>query len=90
MAELDPVAELAESVSELEEAAERAEPGPADPAPARPGEPRSAPIGTHHLASPPAQRPLPLGVELPTALDRAIEAELAAELRVGTRRSPGV
>ncbi|SCE70807.1 GtrA family protein [Micromonospora chokoriensis] len=65
MAEMDPVAELAESVSELEEAesAHRGDPPP------------GAPI---------QGRPARLSVSPAADLD----AELAAELHVGTRRSP--
>ncbi|MGC4745752.1 GtrA family protein [Micromonospora sp. DT201] len=65
MAEMDPVAELAESVSELEEAeaAERADPPPGAPTQGRP----------NRLSVSPAAD---------------LDAELAAELQVGTRRAP--
>lgn len=65
MAEMDPVAELAESVSELEEAEST---GLADP---QPGAPTQG-------------RPTRLSVSPAADLD----AELAAELHVGTRRAP--
>lgn len=66
MAEMDPVAELADSVSELEEAesAERADSAPGAPPQGRPTRRRSV--------SPAAD----------------LDAELAAELHVGTRRAP--
>ncbi|MCX5069244.1 GtrA family protein [Micromonospora lupini] len=69
LAEMDPVAELAESVSELEEAQSSDRPD------ATPG-----PTG----AAPTQQRPTPLTAGLHADLD----AELAAELHAGTRRSP--
>ncbi|MGC4809334.1 GtrA family protein [Micromonospora sp. DT228] len=64
MAEMDPVAELAESVSELEEAeaARRADPPP---------------------GAPPQGRP-----RLSVSPDADLDAELAAELQVSTRRAP--
>ncbi|MBQ1032554.1 GtrA family protein [Micromonospora parva] len=65
MAEMDPVAELAESVSELEESepAQRADYPPGTPTQGRPP----------HLSVSPAAD---------------LDAELAAELHVGTRRAP--
>ncbi|WP_433389970.1 GtrA family protein [Micromonospora sp. KLBMP9576] len=73
MAGMDPVAELAESVSELEES-ERP-PGAARRA-TDPGPP----------AAPAQGRPTPLGAALDGALDRELETELAAELHVTSRR----
>ena len=67
MAGMDPVAELAESVSELEEE---------QPAPAG-GRPDPA-------GAPSQGRPMPLNAALTGDLD----AELAAELHVSTRRAP--
>ncbi|MDG4807886.1 GtrA family protein [Micromonospora sp. WMMD1120] len=64
MAEMDPVAELAESVSELEEA----EAAKRDPVPGAPVQGR------------------PARLSVSPAVD--LDAELAAELRVGTRRAP--
>ncbi|MFI7575172.1 GtrA family protein [Micromonospora sp. NPDC049497] len=76
MAEMDPVAELAESVSELEEAQ------------GQPGEPRARPA-VAPVTGPPAQgRPAPLDAALGESLDRELAAELAAELQATTRRSP--
>ncbi|PZF99312.1 GtrA family protein [Micromonospora deserti] len=79
MAEMDPVAELAESVSELEEA----QPPPA-------GDRRAA--GHAPALGPPSApvqgRPVPLDAELARSLDRELEAELAAGLQPTTRRTP--
>ncbi|MGN9807963.1 GtrA family protein [Micromonospora sp. BQ11] len=76
MAEMDPVAELAESLSELEEA--QAQPGEAEVRPA------AAPV-----TGPPVQgRPAPLDAALGGSLDQELAAELAAELQATTRRSP--
>ncbi|WP_405103432.1 GtrA family protein [Micromonospora sp. NBC_01412] len=72
MAEMDPVAELAESVSELEEA----EPGPV---PRRPAARRDG-------AAPTQGRPAPVDAALGAALDGELAAELADELHAGTRR----
>ncbi|MFC4148363.1 GtrA family protein [Micromonospora mangrovi] len=76
MAEMDPVAELAESVSELEET----EPRPGD----QPERGRAeASYGT------PAQaRPAAADAALGRTLDADLDAELAAEFHAGTRRSP--
>ncbi|MEH0935265.1 GtrA family protein [Micromonospora psammae] len=77
MAELDPVAELAESVSELEEAQERAE------------QRRGAGETIFKQAS---SRPAPLDAALGRSvgddLDAELDAELAAELHAASRRSP--
>lgn len=78
MAEMDPVAELAESISELEEAqpppgAERRGPAPV------PATGQSAPL---------QGRPVPLDAGIGGSLDRELEAELAAELQASTRRAP--
>ncbi|MFV2115664.1 GtrA family protein [Micromonospora sp. LOL_025] len=81
MAEMDPVAELAESISELEES----EPPPGA---ARRG-PRVAPGPEPASAAAPVQgRPVPLDAGLGGSLDRELEAELAAELQATTRRPP--
>ncbi|RKN43442.1 GtrA family protein [Micromonospora endolithica] len=79
MAEMDPVAELAESVSELEE--EQRQPGTS---PASGPRPVAAPV-----TGPPAQgRPAPLDAGLGGALDRELAAELDAELQATPRRAP--
>ncbi|KXK61787.1 polysaccharide synthesis protein GtrA [Micromonospora rosaria] len=88
MAELDPVADLAESVSELEEAAEPgATAGQSPPATVGPRAPAADP-GYGSPTAPAQGRSLSLEPGLPAALDRELEAELAAELHAGTRR-PG-
>ncbi|MDG4760075.1 GtrA family protein [Micromonospora sp. WMMD710] len=76
MAEMDPVAELAESVTELEEAEadKRPDPSAGPTVAANPG-----PVG-----APVQGRPTPL----PAGLTANLDAELAAELHAGTRRSP--
>ncbi|MCF0096564.1 hypothetical protein B0E54_05431 [Micromonospora sp. MH99] len=71
MAEMDPVAELAESVSELEEAQSSDRP---DPTP--------GPTG----AAPAQQRPTPLTAGLPADLDAELAAELHAGTRRAPRR----
>ncbi|MCM0678038.1 GtrA family protein [Micromonospora phytophila] len=80
MAEMDPVAELAESVSELEEAQSPPAGARGGPAPA----PALGPPGA------PAQgRPVPLDAGVGGSLDQELEAELAAELQpTTTRRTP--
>ncbi|MFI1192059.1 GtrA family protein [Micromonospora sp. NPDC020750] len=72
MAEMDPVAELAESVSELEEA----EPGPGTRLPA----------GRRDGTAPTQGRPAPTDAALGATLDGELAAELADELHAGTRR----
>ncbi|MFG1801998.1 GtrA family protein [Micromonospora carbonacea] len=77
MAELDPVAELAESVTELEESEPK--PGPAGRRPAvHPDEPATA----YGVPAPAQGRPAPADA----ALDGDLAAELAEELHAGTRR----
>ncbi|WP_200209438.1 GtrA family protein [Micromonospora coerulea] len=76
MAGMDPVAELAESVSELEES----EP--------KPGERTAGRRGAAEYAAPPQGRPAPADAGLGGALHADLDAELAAELHAGTRRSP--
>jgi hypothetical protein len=71
MAEMDPVAELAESVSELEEAQQQA--GRREPA-------------TEPVFPQPKVRPAPLDAGLGSTVGADLDAELAAELQVGTRR----
>ncbi|MFY1700443.1 GtrA family protein [Micromonospora sp. WMMA1923] len=78
MAGMDPVAELAESVTEQAEAEQVA--------PVRQAPP-PAPTGVAY-ATPVQGRPLPLDPHLPEALSREIEAELTAGLPAGNRRSP--
>ncbi|MGK5442178.1 GtrA family protein [Micromonospora sp. URMC 105] len=73
MAELDPVAELAESVSELEEAQQQ------------PAQRRSAPAAEPVFRQPQG-RSAPLDAGLAGTVDADLDAELAAELQVGTRR----
>ncbi|MGC5018521.1 GtrA family protein [Micromonospora sp. DT47] len=73
MAELDPVAELAESVSELEEA--QGQPGRAAPA-------------TEPVFRQPQGRAAPLDAGLGQSVGGGLDAELAAELHAATRRSP--
>ncbi|MFI7491346.1 GtrA family protein [Micromonospora echinaurantiaca] len=77
IAELDPVAELAESISELEEV----QPPPSG---ARRG-PAAEPA--HGPGAPVQGRPVPLDAGV-GALDRELEAELAAELQATSRRTP--
>ena len=76
MAEMDPVAELAESVSELEEA----QPQPGE----RPVRRREAGADRGRVLR---GRPAPADAGLGRALDGDLDAELAAELHAGTRRS---
>jgi putative flippase GtrA len=85
MAEMDPVAELAESVTELEEAQPR--PGEPRAGRRRPGE-RPAPLPDSPVYRPtPLQgRPAPADAGLGDALDGELAAELADELHAGTRR----
>ncbi|GAA2219110.1 GtrA family protein [Micromonospora olivasterospora] len=71
MAELDPVAELAESVTELEQA----EP-----------EPTGRRDGASFGAAPTRQRPVPADAAFGATLDGELAAELADELHAGTRR----
>ncbi|MFG1848852.1 GtrA family protein [Micromonospora carbonacea] len=81
MAELDPVAELAESVTELEEAEPK--PGPAGRRPpVHPDEPATA----YGVPTPAQGRPAPADAALGNALDGDLAAELAEELHAGTRR----
>ncbi|MFF3857390.1 GtrA family protein [Micromonospora sp. NPDC002575] len=81
MAELDPVAELAESVTELEESEPK--PGPAGSRPAvGPDEPATA----YGVPTPAQGRPAPADAGLGNALDGELAAELAEELHAGTRR----
>ncbi|WP_433688184.1 GtrA family protein [Micromonospora carbonacea] len=81
MAELDPVAELAESVTELEESEPK--PGPAGRRPAvHPDEPATA----YGVPTPAQGRPAPADAALGNALDGDLAAELAEELHAGTRR----
>ncbi|MEU1604777.1 GtrA family protein [Micromonospora matsumotoense] len=82
MAELDPVAELAESVSELEEAQAQPEQRPT---------PTTAP--TTPPVEPVFKQAQGRGAALGTGLGQSVtggdlEAELAAELHAGTRRAP--
>ncbi|MEH0841838.1 GtrA family protein [Micromonospora sp. CPCC 205711] len=72
MAEMDPVAELAESVSELEEAQEHA------------GQRDGATAG--QAFTQPRSRPAPLDAGLGGTIGADLDAELAAELHAGTRR----
>ncbi|WP_346536534.1 GtrA family protein [Micromonospora sp. DPT] len=74
MAELDPVAELAESVSELEEAQQQQ-------AAQRPGGTLAEPVFPQ-----PTGRPAPLDAGLGSTVGADLDAELAAELHAGTRR----
>ncbi|KIR65119.1 MULTISPECIES: GtrA family protein [Micromonospora] len=85
MAELDPVAELAESVTELEESEPK--PGPAGRPAVGPDEPATA----YGVPTPAQGRPAPadagLGnTGLGNALDGELAAELAEEMHAGTRR----
>ncbi|WP_431904287.1 GtrA family protein [Micromonospora carbonacea] len=81
MAELDPVAELAESVTELEESEPK--PGTAGRRPAvHPDEPATA----YGVPTPAQGRPAPADAALGNALDGDLAAELAEELHAGTRR----
>ncbi|MFG1952224.1 GtrA family protein [Micromonospora sp. NPDC048830] len=73
MAELDPVAELAESISELEQTQ------PESTARRDGGSPAYGP-------APARQRPLPVESAFGAALDSELAAELADELHAGTRR----
>ena len=77
MAELDPVAELAESVSELEEAQAQPE---QRPAPAAPPAPPAEPVFKQAQGRGPA---------LGTGLGQSVTGgDLEAELHAGTRRAP--
>ncbi|MEU5938364.1 GtrA family protein [Micromonospora sp. NPDC047548] len=73
MAEMDPVAELAESVSELEEAQQQ------------PGRRQDAPAA-EPVFKQPKGRPAPLDAGLGSTIGADLDAELAAELHAGTRR----
>ncbi|MFC8846102.1 MULTISPECIES: GtrA family protein [unclassified Micromonospora] len=80
MAELDPVAELAESVTELEESEPK--PGPGRRPTVRHDEPATA----YGVTAPAQGRPAPADAALGNALDGELAAELAEELHAGTRR----
>ncbi|MGC4761601.1 GtrA family protein [Micromonospora sp. DT46] len=84
MAEMDPVAELAESISELEES----EPPPGAARRAPRGKPGPEPASAAGPGAPVQGRPVPLDAGLGGSLDRELEAELAAELQATTRRPP--
>ncbi|SCG41868.1 GtrA family protein [Micromonospora halophytica] len=73
MAEMDPIAELAESVSELEEAQHQQQTGRRNPV-------------TEPVFRQPKVRPAPLDAGLGSTVGADLEAELAAELHAGTRR----
>ncbi|MGN9764605.1 GtrA family protein [Micromonospora sp. SD12] len=84
MAEMDPVAELAESISELEES----EPPPGAGRRVPRVAPGPGPAPAAGPAAPVQGRPVPLDAGLGGSLDRELEAELAAELQASTRRPP--
>lgn len=79
MAEMDPVAELAESVTELEEAQ------PPPTAAGQQGRGAEAPV-PRHIGTPGQARLNPIDVGFTASLNGELEAELAAE-HAGTRRS---
>jgi hypothetical protein len=84
MAEMDPVAELAESMTELEESQQQSahrSMARAYPVARRAGAPAEGRPGRQ-----PVGRLAPLDADF-TAIDGELEAELAAELHAGSRRS---
>ncbi|TDC67328.1 GtrA family protein [Micromonospora sp. KC207] len=87
MAGMDPVAELAESVTELEESeprpGTRREPGRDT---TRPAARRDEPGSGYGVTTPAQGRPAPADATLGNALDGELAAELAEELHAGTRR----
>jgi putative flippase GtrA len=86
--ELDPVAELAEAVTDLEDA----EPVDGRTKAANGGQPQQPPVPVPARPAIDAtafRQPAPLEAEFADAMDADLDAELAAELHAASRRAPG-